>query len=251
MIRKRSLLLISLLLLSCGSQPACLKQSNNFTSNSNTTVGELKQATLFADDDERIVSNFNRALNELEAITAFCADEDWVVAAQRYENFQQATRVRPQPKLSQPDISLALLDAFDLYNVKLQEAINAEVSSDAIFATNQLSNILNDLIIQMEGNSGAEARREVRRMFFLRREMEWWANQGNETMLKVRAARLRKAWSDLRPVVFDHKGAEVAEQFDEIAQRLDRLDSIAAYEELSVDLTHAVNGVSDLFTEQR
>jgi hypothetical protein len=224
------------------SSPPPVAASDDAQKNTRSDAGE--------DDERIIITNFNHALTELEAINSSCDEEDWEVADQHYKSFQQATRLRPQPKLAHPDISLALLDGFDLYNVQLEQAITSQDWVEATMATNQLANILNDLTAQLQ-SQGPETRRELRRLIFLNRELELWANRGNESMVRVRAARMRKAWTDLRPVVFDHHGSQAAEQFDAVAARLDKLESIEDYNNLSTDLTSAVTAVTAVFTEQR
>ncbi len=257
MLTKRSItigLLILLFIAAGGGILACRKisSSNAVNPSSNPAAESISKKTSdadFADDDEHVIKNFDRALDELDEITSSCDREDWQVAGEHYEIFRQVTRKQPQPKLSHPDVSLALLDAFDLYNVQLEQAIADEDWTEATFASNQLTNILSDLITQLQTNNAMEARRELRRLIFLNREMQLWAKRGNEKMLKMRAKRLRSAWNDLRPVIFDHHGAEAAEQFDAVANRLEKIESIDDYQNISSDLSNAVSALTTVFID--
>ena len=104
--------------------------------NQNTTEPpkpvEAKQ--VFVEDDQSMIENFDRALGELEVIDEFAAQEEWSTVSEHHTVFRQSTRKLPRPKLTRPYISLALLDLFDLYDIKLEQAIANQNSEDVSFA---------------------------------------------------------------------------------------------------------------------
>lgn len=236
------LLCLSVCIAGCyknSSAPALIEQEN--------LQNSLK---ISSDDNEKsLTANLNLALTELDSISISCDQNDWVTARTHYQNFQKATFTKPQPKLSHPDISMALLDAYDLYNLQLSRAITNEDWSEASFSANQLTNIINDLIMQMQMNNGLEAQRELRRMIFLNRDMYLFANRGNEDMFRLRINRLRHAWNDLRPVVFDHHGANVAQNLDNMMLELEKIESMEDYGKISKDLSIALTNVANIITE--
>lgn len=208
-----------------------------------------KRQVEFHNADGWIANNLDLALNRLEDLRNEIKEERWEAAQLSLVQFRKATTSLPAPKLSSPHVSLALLDLFDLYSYQLEEAIDSRIQHEALFASNQLVNIVSDLIFSIRSNRGIEVRHELRRLVFLERELRYWHERGNLRMLKIRTERLIEAWSDLRAVIYDHNGAEVAARLDEICEKLRAIETIDDYAVLSEELSDAVASLESVLPE--
>lgn len=191
--------------------------------------------------------NFRAALNALDSIIEAVNDEDWQAAEESFDEFQQSAEKLPTPELKNPDVSFALIDFFNLYRVQLERAIDGEEPSRAIFACNQLGSIIWDLRVQMNRTTLPE----LGRLHYLSRDLQYWADIGDETMLKVRAHDLEKTWNDLRPVVIDRKGRDVAEQFDSLVNQLRGARSVDDYREVAPEIGNTFRQVELIFSDIR
>ncbi len=237
--RLQSILILTLLAATC-AKPDSTKES---------PPRPEKRQVEFHNGDGWIASNLDLALKWLEGLRNEIKEERWEAAQLSLVQFRRATTSLPKPKLSSPHVSLALLDLFDLYSYQLEEAINSRIQHEALFASNQLVNIVGDLIFSIQSNRGIEVRHEMRRLVFLERELHYWHERENLRMLKTRTERLIEAWDDLRAVIYDHKGAEVAAHLDEICEKLKETETLDDYAILSEELSDAVAGLESVLPE--
>jgi hypothetical protein len=189
--------------------------------------------------------NFRAAMNTLDGIIDAVNEGDWERAREFFVQFRQSVPTLPSPGLKHPDISLALVDFFNLYRVQLERALTAEQADRAIFACNQLGNIVWDLRVHLNPT----ALPEVGRLHYLRRDLEYWASLGDEDMLRLRSQGLEKTWDDLRPVVIDRKGREAAEDVDSLMVRLKRARTVEEYQEIASEISTALGQVEMIFSD--
>lgn len=191
--------------------------------------------------------NFRAAINALDSIIEAVNDEDWEAAEESFDEFQQSVQKLPSPELKNPDVSFALIDFFNLYRVQLEQAIDEEEASRAIFACNQLGGIIWDFRVQLNRTMLPE----LGRLHYLSRDLQYWADNGDETMLKIRAHDLEKTWNDLRPVVIDREGRDVAEQFDSLVNQLRSARSVDDYREVAPIIGTTFRQVELIFSDIR
>lgn len=191
--------------------------------------------------------NFRGALNALDSIGDALDEGDWEAARQFFDAFRRSVPTLPSPELKHPDISLALVDFFNFYRVELERALTAQEANRARFACNQLGNIVWDLRTHLNRIPLPE----LGRLHYLSRDLEYWARVGDEDMLRIRTQELAKTWADLRPVLLDRKGREVAEDMDSLLLRLKRAESVDEYQEVVTDMNTLVRQVEGIFADIR
>ena len=187
-----------------------------------------------------------KAKHSLESLDQAANESDWEGVGNHFSSFQEATRILPLPELRHPDISMALLDFFSLYEVQLERAIEREEQPTVIYASNQLEGIVDDLIAQL--NPGVPP--ELGRLRFLSRDISYWAGAGDERMLRVRAAGLEKLWSDLRPLIVDRNGRKAAENFDVLLLQLQSAGGPEDIQTISPQLQNAVRDLEAILAKR-
>jgi hypothetical protein len=115
--------------------------------------------------------DLRRALEKLDLLLQAVDEEDWARARVHFQEFEQVIPVLPSPGLKYPDVSFALLDFFNLYRVQLERALSTEDAAGAIFACNQLGDILWDLRVQL----GRAPLPELGRLRYLGRDLRYWS----------------------------------------------------------------------------
>lgn len=189
--------------------------------------------------------DFYGAMNSLDSLSDALTEGDWDAAREFFAAFRQAVPNLPSPELKYPDISLALVDFFNFYQVELQRALAAEQANRAIFACNQLERIVWDWRVHLNHPPLPE----VGRLHYLSRDLEYWARVGDAEMLQRRAQGLVKTWADLRPVLIDRKGWEVVEEVDALLSRLKRAESMEEYQEVAADIGAVMHRIERLFAD--
>jgi len=181
-------------------------------------------------------SDFRRALQELDAVLEAVDREDWGQARAHFAEFEQIIRTLPAPGLTHPEVSLALMDFFNLYRVQLERALSAQDPAGAIFACNQLGDIVWDLRVQL----GRAPLPELGRLRYLGRDLRYWSEVGDEQMVRLRALGLEKTWNDVRPVVSAGTGRALVERFDDLLERLRAARAIEDYQAIAPELDDAI-----------
>jgi hypothetical protein len=154
----------------------------------------------------------------LEKMTEAVSRSDWTMAGNLFSDFQSKARRLPPPQLHFPDLSPLLQDFYDLHEVRLERALAEQDGRGAALALNQLDGIIGEHRARLEKSSVAL---ELQRLRFLARELELWSEAGDGRMMDVRAAALRAAWQDARPVLIARRNADQAvRNFDQLIERL-------------------------------
>lgn len=202
---------------------------------SNTSVGE-----------GALTFDGRRALEELDALLEAVEEGDWARARAHFSEFERIARALPSPGLTHPDVSFALMDFFHLYRVQLERALSTEDSAGAMFAGNQLGDIIWDLRVQL----GRAPLPELGRLRYLERDLRYWSEMGDEQMIRARVRGLERAWTSLRPVVASGRGRELVERFDELLEQLRAAHAVEEYREIAPELEEVVQQVEAHFSER-
>jgi hypothetical protein len=154
----------------------------------------------------------------LEKITGAVSAGDWTEAGALFDEFQSKARRLPAPQLHFPDLSPLLQDFYDYYDVRLERTLAEQDARGAALALNQLYGIIGEHRARLEKRSVAL---ELQRLRFLARELELWSEADDEKMVEVRAAALRAAWQDARPVLIARRNVDQAiRNFDQLIKQL-------------------------------
>lgn len=188
---------------------------------------------------EAHVPDFQRALEQLDALLDAVEEGDWIRARSHFQEFEQLMRALPSPGLKHPDVSVALIDFFHLYRVQLERALADEDVAGAIFACNQLGDIVWDLRRQL----GRAPLPELGRLWYLGRDLQYWSEVGDEKMIRLRLLGLAKVWGDVRPIVSTSTGRELVAQFDELLDHLHAARAIEEYREITPELEEIVRQI--------
>ncbi|HXF06274.1 MAG TPA: hypothetical protein VNM72_12795 [Blastocatellia bacterium] len=180
----------------------------------------------------------------LDSLTDALTEGDWYAARQSFTAFGLAVPSLPSPELTYPDLSLALVDFFNFYQIELQRALAAGQTNRAIFACNQLERIVWDLGVHLN----RPPLPELGRLHYLGRDLEYWARVGDEEMLRIGAQGLTKTWADLRPVLTD-RAQQVAEEMDSLLLRLKRGNSVEEYQEVAASMGPVMRRIERLFAD--
>ncbi len=191
--------------------------------------------------------DFRRALTELDELIEAVDGGDWAGARSHFEEFQRAVRALPSPGLKHPEISRALVDFFALYRVQLERALSAQDAAGVLFACNQLGDILWDLRVQL----GRAPLPELGRLRYLGRDLRYWSEVGDETMIRVRALGLEEAWNDLRPVVSGESDKKVVARVDDLLAQLRMAHQVEEYQEIATELEEAVRQIEAHLSDAR
>ncbi len=185
---------------------------------------------------EAPLPDFRRALERLEALLDAANEGDWIRARSCFQEFEHFMRALPSPGLKHPDVSVALIDFFNLYRVQLERALAKEDVTGTVFACNQLGDILWDL----RGQLGQAPLPELGRLWYLGRDLQYWSEMGDEKMIRLRLLGLVKVWNDVRPIVSTSTGRELIAQFDELLDQLHAARAIEEYQEIAPELEEIV-----------
>lgn len=154
----------------------------------------------------------------IEKIAAAVKVNDWAAAKNLFDEFQRKARRLPAPQLHFPDLSPLLQDFYDYYDVRLERALTEQDERGAAHALNQLDGIIGEHRARLEKRGVAL---ELQRLRFLVRELELWSEAGDTRMVEVRAAALRNAWQDARPVLIARRNTDQAvRHFDQLLEQL-------------------------------
>jgi len=164
---------------------------------------------------------------------------DWIRARSCFQEFERLMQALPSPGLKHPDVSIALIDFFNLYRVQLERALANEDVAGAVFACNQLGDILWDLRRQL----GQAPLPELGRLWYLGRDLQYWSELGDEEMIRLRLLGLAKVWNDVRPIVSASTGRELVVQFDELLDQLHAARAIEEYQEIAPELEEIVRQI--------
>jgi hypothetical protein len=190
--------------------------------------------------------DLRRALEKLDLLLQAVDEEDWARARVHFQEFEQVIPVLPSPGLKYPDVSFALLDFFNLYRVQLERALSTEDAAGAIFACNQLGDILWDLRVQL----GRAPLPELGRLRYLGRDLRYWSEVGDEQMIRVRVRGLERAWDALRPVISGGRKRELVERFEELLEQLRTAHAVDQYREITPEVEDAIRQVEAYFSER-
>jgi hypothetical protein len=191
-------------------------------------------------------SDFQRALQELDALLDAVDEEDWAQARAHFAEFTQIVRALPAPGLKHPEVSFALMDFFNLYRVQLERALSAEDAAGAVFACNQLGDIVWDWRVQL----GRTPLPELGRLRYLGRDLRYWSEVGDETMVRLRALGLEKTWNALRPIIATRGRRMLIEHFDELLEQLRAARALQDYRAIAPELEDAVRQIEAQFSSE-
>jgi len=181
----------------------------------------------------------------LDQLNADIAAGAWDKANGHFAEFEQKTRLLPAPQLNHPDISPVMQDFFALYKVQLGRALGQQDAQQARFAANQLFGIVGEHRARF-GTRGVPL--EFQRLHFLIREVEVWNHAGDQQMLRLRAASLRDAWKEVRPVIAARRnGSEQVKNFDTLIERLSASEQTQDMSTLISDLGKGFEQLNTLF----
>ncbi len=190
--------------------------------------------------------DLRRALEKLDALLQAVDEGDWALARTRFREFEQVVPVLPSPGLNYPDVSFALVDFFNLYRVQLERTLSTEDAAEAIFACNQLRDILWDLRVRL----GRVPLPELGRLRYLGRDLRYWSEMGDEQMIRVRVRGLERAWDALRPVISGGRKRELVERFEELLEQLRMAHAVDQYREIAPEVEDAIREVETYFSER-
>ncbi|MCS6816331.1 MAG: hypothetical protein N0A16_04905 [Blastocatellia bacterium] len=191
--------------------------------------------------------DFQRALEALDALLEALDEGDWAQARERFAEFEQIVRTLPAPDLEHPEMSFALMDFFHLYRVQLERALLTEDATGAIFACNQLGDIMWDLRAQFERAPVPE----LGRLHYLGRDLRYWSEVGDEKMVRLRALGVEKTWSDVRPIIAASGEKALISRFDELLERLHTARTMEDYRAIALMLEEAIHQLEAQFARER
>lgn len=142
--------------------------------------GKLSLAPIHEALTEAPLPDFRRALERLYALLDAADEGDWIRVRSCFQEFDHLMQALPSPGLKHPDVSV--IDFFDLYRVQLERALANEDVAGAVFACNQLGDILWDLRRQL----GQAPLPELGRLWYLGRDIQYWSELGDEEMIRLR-----------------------------------------------------------------
>ena|GEM_PF-1058017 len=248
----RKLALVSLLLLSISTLAACQAESTTQKSRSrNNQPSGIQQPR----DSQRAQDNPQaQQINQLVAISQTADDiiddidsDYWDGAREKIFLLKEAADNLPTPQLNHPNISLMLLDQFNLYTVQLERYIEEYKKQEAIFAATQLIGITRDLSSRFQPNRPLE----LGRLSYLAREIRVWADMYDMRMLQIRAVTIHRTWNDLRLMVVSLKGEALAKEMDAVVVSLDKAQTVEEFYEIEPTLLQTVKKLERVFSAQQ